>query len=159
MDPKPEAIEKLQDAYRALGSAVADLRSMPVRNYARDEEEYRVAGATRSIGEAEGLTRQACEALGRSSPRWAIEVNALGGLRGIARPAVWEWIGQLHEARGELAAILGELGAAVPDDLPEGSPMEQLASSPQGRAIGTIAFAVVLAGLIIAAVVTGLMGS
>ena len=139
--------------------SISELRSLPLRNHAHDEEQYRVSGATRSIGEAEGLTRQACEALGESSPQWAVEVNALGGLRGIGRPAVWGWIGQLHEARGELAAILGKHGAAVPDDLSEGSLFEKFASTARGRAVGTAAIGVVLVGLVIAAVMVGITGS
>lgn len=159
METQAAAIEKLQDAYRALGSAISELRSMPLRNHAHDEEQYRISGATRSIGEAEGLTRQACEELGRPTPEWGIEVNALGGLRGIGRPAVWGWIGQLHEARGELATILGEFGAAVPDDLPAGSPFEKLASTPRGRAVGTAVIGVVLVGFVLAAVMVGLTSS
>ena len=160
MDPQADAVEQLKDAYRALGSAVAELRSMPVRNYADVEEDLRVAGANRWITEAQAHANRACGALGRPAPHWVIEPNALGGsARALARPSVWGWIGQLHGARDEVAGLLRELGAQVPDDLPEGSPLERWAADPRARMVGTIGFGALVLGLILAAVMVGLTSS
>ena len=142
--------EDLRDAYIALGSAISELRSIPMRNYSHDEEAFRLTGAQRSIAEAEGL-------LGRAGIEIELtEPHRLGGARGLGRPVVWGWIASLSDARATVAERLVALGQPVPDDLPEGSPVERLATTGAGRAIGTAVFVAAVLGLIVAAVVMSL---
>lgn len=69
---------------------------------------------------------------------------------------VWGWIASLSDARATVAERLVALGQPVPDDLPEGSPVERLATTGAGRAIGTAVFVAAVLGLIVAAVVMSL---
>lgn len=140
--------QDLRDAYIALGSAISELRSTPMRNYSHDEEALRITGAQRSIAEAEALLERAGLEI-----EIGVEPHRLGGARGVGRPVVWGWIASLGDARAAVAQRLVARGQPVPDDLPEGSPLERLATSNAGRTFGTAAFVVVVLGLIVATVV------
>lgn len=143
-----EPVEDLRDAYIALGSAISELRSSPTRNYSHDEEALRITGAQRSISEAEALLARAGVDI-----EVGVRPHQLRGARGIGRPVVWGWIASLGESRNAIAANLVARGQPVPDDLPEGSALERLATSEVGQRFGTAAFVAVVLGLIAAAVV------
>ena len=151
--------ERMRDAYIELGSAIASLRNMPLRRYSGDEEDMRVAACNESITRAAGLLDQARVDLGARGDLLETPIGRLGLLRAIARPVIWERIGELHRVRGTLAEAMAARGIEAPDDLPEGSPLERLAGHAKGRwllfgafavvalAGGTIAYLTVIAGM------------
>lgn len=147
-----EPAQDLRDAYIALGSAISELRSSPTRNYSYDEEALRITGAQRSIAEAEALLARAGVEI-----EVGVRPHQLGGARGIGRPVVWGWIASLSESRHAIAECLVGLGQPVPDDLPEGSALERLATSEVGQKFGTAAFVLVVVGLLVAAVVSAMV--
>ncbi len=152
--PELDAPAQLREAYLALGSAIADLRSTPMRRYSHDEEAMRLTSAQRSIGEAQVKVELASEALGTPSPAFEVEPRGFGTGRALARPVVWEWIADLQAARAQIARTMEAQGIAVPDDLPEGSALERLGGTPGFRHATTIAFGLLLVGGIIALVMS-----
>ena len=114
----------LRDAYIAVGSAISDLRSLPIRRYAGDEEVLHINAAKQSLLEADASLRRICHELGRPPIVIAVEPEALGVMRFLARPSVWQWISELHRTREAIAALILEQGGTVPDDLPIGSGYE-----------------------------------
>lgn len=150
----PDTHALLREAYLALGSAIADLRSTPMRRYSQDEESMRLTSAQRSIGEAQAKIELASQALGTRAPKLEVEPRGFGAGRALARPIVWEWIADLQAARAQLATTMQANGVEVPDDLPPGSALERLGGSPGFRHATTIAFGLVVLGGIIALVMS-----
>ncbi len=127
---------------------------MPIRRYADVEEDLAVTTASRAITEA---TAALCEHANRTgAPLITVPVDpeALGGGRAIGRPVVWEWIATLHAVRVKIASQLQEAGAPIPDDLPEASPLEQLAGHPSAKMATALLFGAVVVALLVALVVS-----
>lgn len=144
--------ELLRDAYIALGSAIAALRSMPMRRHADVEEDLAVTAASREIAEAAGALAKHASQTGTPEISIPVEARPFGGSRALVRPVVWEWIATLQAVRVKIATQMEADGLPVPDDLPEGSPLEAMAGHPAWKTGTVVLFAVVVLGLLIALV-------
>src|SRR5690606_11194385 len=92
----------------------------------------------------------ASDALGNVAAKIEVEPRSFGSARALARSVVWEWIADLQTARAQLAAVMREHGAEVPDDLPMGSALERLGGTPQFRNATTLLFVLVMISGVVA---------
>jgi len=88
--PDLEPLEQLRDAYIALGSAISDLRSLPLRNHVGIEEDLHFTSARRAISEAQISSQLASDALGNVAAKIEVEPRSFGSARALARSVVWE---------------------------------------------------------------------
>ncbi len=128
-DPAP-ATRQLVDAYIAVGAAIAELRSLPLRRYSDFEEDLHISAATRFVLEGQKDLDRALTALGRPPMAISVEPKRLGVLRLLQRLTPLAQIGRLHGVRRQISVVLAELGHPRPDDLPDGNPLERWAMSP-----------------------------
>ena len=152
--PAPGTGELLRDAYLALGSAIAALRSMPMRRHADVEEDLAVTAASREITEASAALAKHAHETGTPEISIPVEATPFGGARALVRPVVWEWIATLQAVRVKIATQMEAEGLPVPDDLPEGSPLEAMAGHPAWKAGTVVVFAVVVLALMISLLVS-----